>query len=449
MTEYQKNDSLGTKTSLNLSKEIPFILTLKKKKNQLILTKGIMRGVINLDSLALELVNQFNVEYSQVSFKYNNQNEVLLQISPPKPSQRELLRNTILEMISKELPRTLTNKVTKKPMIYVTREVIGIPLIGSLYVGIIDRGTNVLQVRSITGCPLNCPFCSVDEGPASKTKIRDYLVDPEYLAESYNFVVKTKGITNIEAHLDGQGEPMSYPYLLRLVDLLRENPATGIVSIQTNGWFLNKELIDNLAEAGLTRINLSINALEPSLAQKLAGRGDYPLKKILKLAEYIAQSTIELIITPLWVPGLNDEAISEIIKFAKKIIKTSGRFPILGIQNYLRHYQGRNIPGVRSKSFPEFNQQLRRLEEKFEIKGLVLEPEMFGSYKTEMIPNPMEVNEIVFGTVVLPGRLENEVLAIAKNRLIQVADTDNSPRGSKIKIQITRNRHNIFFGKKV
>lgn len=446
---HHQNNSSNEQTLLNLSKAIPYEVTLDKKENQLILTKEVMTGVINLDSLALELVNQFNIDFSKISFEYNKQNEPLLIIATAFPFQQELLRKVILEMISRELPQTLTNKMTKKPMIYITRELIGIPLIGSLYVGIIDRGTNLLQIRSITGCPLNCPFCSVDEGPASKTKIRDFLVDPDYLAESYNFVVKTKGISNVEAHLDGQGEPMSYPYLLRLVELLQENPATKIISIQTNGWFLTKELIDDLNGAGLTRINLSINALDPRLAQRLAGRGDYPLKKILKMAEYLTQSPIELIITPLWVPGWNDEAISEIVKFTKKIIKNTGRFPILGIQNYLRHYQGRNIPGVRPKSFHKFNQQLKRLEKKFGVKDLVLEPEMFGTIKTEMIPNPMEVDEIVFGTVVLPGRLENEVLAKAKNRLIQVADVDNPPRGSKIKIQITRNRHNIFFGRKI
>ena len=40
-----------------------------------------------------------------------------------------------------------------------------IPLVGSLYFGIIDRGTSLLQVRPSCGCNLNCPFCSVDAGP--------------------------------------------------------------------------------------------------------------------------------------------------------------------------------------------------------------------------------------------------------------------------------------------
>ncbi|MCE4627148.1 MAG: radical SAM protein, partial [Desulfurococcales archaeon] len=40
-----------------------------------------------------------------------------------------------------------------------------LPLVGTVFIGVIDRGTNVLQVRPTTLCPLNCIFCSVDAGP--------------------------------------------------------------------------------------------------------------------------------------------------------------------------------------------------------------------------------------------------------------------------------------------
>jgi len=42
-----------------------------------------------------------------------------------------------------------------------------IPLFGCIAFGIIDRGTNVLQVRPISECPLACIFCSTDAGPYS------------------------------------------------------------------------------------------------------------------------------------------------------------------------------------------------------------------------------------------------------------------------------------------
>ena len=74
---------------------------------------------------------------------------------------------------------------------------------------------------------------------------------------------------------------------------------------------------------------------------------------------------------------------------------------------------------------------------------------MFEMFKTEMITNPLKINEVVLAEVVLPGRTENEVIATAKNRLIHIADSKAFNYGSKIKVRITRNRHNIFFGKPI
>ncbi|MBT4440771.1 hypothetical protein HOC98_01565, partial [archaeon] len=43
-----------------------------------------------------------------------------------------------------------------------------IPLMGCIAFGIIDRGTNLLQVRATSMCNLNCVFCSTDSGPFSQ-----------------------------------------------------------------------------------------------------------------------------------------------------------------------------------------------------------------------------------------------------------------------------------------
>ncbi|MEM2002843.1 MAG: hypothetical protein QXT77_09385 [Candidatus Methanomethylicaceae archaeon] len=50
-----------------------------------------------------------------------------------------------------------------------------LPLVGTVYFGIIDRGTNVLQIRPTTYCPLSCIFCSTDAGPNSKRRRTEYL----------------------------------------------------------------------------------------------------------------------------------------------------------------------------------------------------------------------------------------------------------------------------------
>ena len=434
---------------INLSENIPFDLSIQEIDNVLQISKGVMLGEVEIESLKLELVHQFQFDLDSIFFQLNKLKEVIVGIRSNIDVEKEVIIKVLQETISNELPLTLQHKDTKKPLTYITNDLFGIPLIGSIYFGVIDRGTNLLQIRPITGCPFNCPFCSVDEGPTTKTKIRDYIVDTDYLVNTYNTILAEKNLKKAEAHLDGQGEPMAYPYLPELVQKLRANEKTKVVSIQTNGWYLTEQLIDDLAEVNLSRINLSINALNPPLCKKLSGKGDYNINRMLELAEYIANSKISLLLAPVWIPGINDQDIEKIIQFSLKINPHETVYPTLGIQNYLTHDVGRNLKGITQKNFAEFNKQLRGMEKKFGAKNLVLKPFMFNTYKTKMIHNPMNINEIVTAEVVLPGRLEGEVIAKAKNRLIHVSNTHDLSIGKNLKVRIKRNRHNIFFAEPI
>ncbi|MHA1121704.1 MAG: hypothetical protein ACTSPC_02705 [Candidatus Heimdallarchaeota archaeon] len=107
------------------------------------------------------------------------------------------------------------------------------------------------------------------------------------------------------------------------------------------------------------------------------------------------------------------------------------------------------MKGIPQRKFAEFNQKLREIEKKFGAKNLVLKPYMFNTYKTEMIQNPMKINEIVNAEIVLLGRQMGEVIAKAKNRLIHISNANHLSLGKKLKVRITRNRHNIFFAETI
>src|SRR5512138_3394140 len=98
-------------------------------------------------------------------------------------------------------------------------EASGIPLMGSLYFGVIDRGTSLLQVRPGCGCNLNCPFCSVDAGPESTTRATSYEVEPGYLLEAVEEIARFKG-PGVECHIDSPGEPLLYRKMPELVSAL-------------------------------------------------------------------------------------------------------------------------------------------------------------------------------------------------------------------------------------
>ncbi len=113
----------------------------------------------------------------------------LIEVRIPKRFYEKLASKYSKEyIISFAEPKKVLHSVTKRELVFITKESV-IPLLGHAAFGLIDRGTNLIQVRPITGCNLNCIFCSVDEGRKSKTRVTDYIVDPDYLVEELKKVV--------------------------------------------------------------------------------------------------------------------------------------------------------------------------------------------------------------------------------------------------------------------
>lgn len=337
-------------------------------------------------------------------------------------------------IISYGEPKKVINRVTGRELVFITKES-GIPLFGSVSFGIIDRGTNLIQVRPITGCNLNCIFCSVDEGKLSKSIMTDYIVEPEYLAEKVGEVAKFKG-EGTEVHIDGQGEPLLYPYMEELLKKISKIKEVSTISMQTNGTLLDENVIDVL-EKYVTRINLSISALDNRKARKIH-RGHYNVNKILETARTIAESKTDLLIAPVWIPGYNDDEIEKLIEFALKI-GAGKKYPPLGIQKYIKYKHGRKLKNV--ISFNEFYAKLALLEKEYGVK-LILKPEDFGMEKRRKIKHPIRKRQRFRAKLVCNGRMFGEKLAIVNERVVTVR-TDRKV-GEVAGFEIVRDKDGIF-----
>ena len=320
-----------------------------------------------------------------------------------------------------------------------------IPLVGCIAFGLIDRGTNLIQVRPISTCPLSCIFCSTNAGPKSRIRQTEYIVPLDHIVEGFERIVAFKGKRKIEAHIDTVGDPVTYPHLVELVSRLSQIEGVEVVSLQTHGSILDEKTVDRLSDAGLTRINLSVDALDPELARKLADTEWYNVERVVRLMEYVTSNTsIDLLLAPVWVPTINDAEIPKIIELAKKI-GAGRRFPPLGIQRYEIHKHGRKVKGIRAHSWRYFYARLREWEKKFGVK-LVLRPEDFGIHKRRMLPIPYRKYASVKVKVVGPGWLKREKLAVTLNgdRAITLVNAEDIPIGAKLKARIVANKHNIF-----
>ncbi|MGB4087744.1 radical SAM protein [Methanothrix sp.] len=324
-------------------------------------------------------------------------------------------------------------------LFHVTKES-EIPLVGCLYFGVVDRGSNLLQIRPSCGCNLSCPFCSVDAGPHSRSRVTDYQVELDYLMEAVEEIAPFKG-EGVECHIDSPGEPMLYPDIVELVRRLKDIEDVAVVSMQSNGTRLDEGMIASLEEAGLDRINLSMHALEPELAAYLAGRPGFDIKELERVAVNIARSRIDLLIAPVYIPGINDLEIPKLIDFARRV-GAGKRWPPLGIQKFEHYRLGRSPRGVRAENWWHFyNRSMPQWERDCSLP-LRLKAQDFGIEKRPMIPTVFKKNEKTRVEIKAPGWVEGEQLGVAKNRVVSVVDSPVSEGGLRVKI--VSNKHNIY-----
>ncbi|MCX8161915.1 MAG: radical SAM protein [Candidatus Bathyarchaeota archaeon] len=321
-----------------------------------------------------------------------------------------------------------------------------IPLIGCIAFGVVDRGTNLLQVRPTTICNLSCIYCSTDAGPRSRVRSTEYIVDPDYLYEWVLEVVRYKGSKGIELHIDTVGEPTTYPYLVDLVQKISSIDGVEVVSMQSNGILLDEGKLEDLRDAGLSRPNLSIDTLDPEKARFIAGDESYDVDRVKTVAEYAAgMDGLDLLVAPVWIPGVNDQDIPEIIEYSLRI-GAGKRWPPLGIQKYEVHKRGRKPYGVKPFSWGRFYRELRRLERIYNVK-LVLGAEDFGIHPRPMIPSPLTVGMKVEAEIVAPGWLRGELLAVAKGRVITVVGVGEELIGRRVYLRMIGCKHNVYLAR--
>ena len=326
------------------------------------------------------------------------------------------------------------------PHITITRES-GIPLVGSLYFGVIDRGTSLLQVRPSCGCNINCPFCSVDAGPESRTRAASYEVETGYLLEAVVEIAGFKG-PGVECHIDSPGEPLLYRQMPELVAGLRKIPEVSTISMQTNGTLLNPGLIRKLEEAGLDRINLSLHALDPALAKTLAGADWFDIGRVKETAAAVARSRMDLLIAPVYIPGINDAEIPKLIRFAQEI-GAGKRFPPLGIQKFERYRYGRSPKGVKAQNWWQFfNRSIPAWEKESGLR-LRLDPARdFKTVRRPSIPQVFRKGEKATVEIRAPGWIRGEMLGVARDRVVSVYNCGKE--AGQVRVKIAAAGNNIY-----
>ena len=303
----------------------------------------------------------------------------------------------------------------------------GIPLIGCIAFGIIDRGTNLLQVRPTSVCNLNCPFCSVDSGAFSKRHKVNYEVECDYLLEEIEKVVEFKG-DEIEINLDSVGEVLCYPEIEELIKGLRKINNVKKISMQTNGFLYKKLDVDIM--------NFSIHALDSKLAKELAGVECYDIDKVIVNLKKYLKDRVQVRLCPVWIPKVNDEEIPKLILLAKELGCE------LGIQKYETYSYSRQIKRAKPLTWWKFYHQLEKWEKELDIK-LKLTAKDVEIKKLKRIPEVFKKNDKVSVEIVCKGWIEGQMVGVAKGRCISI-NKCNKDIGDQVNVKILETKNNIY-----
>ncbi len=200
-------------------------------------------------------------------------------------------------------------------------------------------------------CNLKCPVCFASAGDVTTT-------DPSLAVIKgwYEMLIAKGGPYNIQ--LSG-GEPT-----LRedLPEIIRLGKAMGFefIQINTNGLKLaeNPSYAKTLAEAGLDCAFLQFDGLRETTHEKIRGKKLRTEK--IQAIENCKKSGIGVVLVPTLVPGVNDDEIGEIIKFAGDYMPW-----VRGVHFQPISYFGRYPEGVLQKRMT-LPQVIREIEKQTE-----------------------------------------------------------------------------------
>ena len=171
------------------------------------------------------------------------------------------------------------------------------------------REVNYLRVSVTERCNFRCLYC-MPEKPFSWTPKENLLSFDELF--KFIKVAIDEGVNKIR--ITG-GEPLVREDLDKFIKLINDYKSDIDLALTTNGFML-ANVAQKLKDAGLKRINISLDSLKPAVAAQIAQKNvlSSVLEGIDKALEVGLGVKINMV--PLW--GINDNEILDILEFARE-----------------------------------------------------------------------------------------------------------------------------------
>jgi len=210
-----------------------------------------------------------------------------------------------------------------------------------------DRVVDYLRVSVTERCNFRCTYC-MPEKPFSWVP-KENLLSFEELFEFMKVAID-EGVKKIR--ITG-GEPLLREDLDKFIKMIYDYEPSIDLAMTTNA-FLLKGTAQRLKDAGLKRINVSIDTLKPEVAQDIAGKD--VLKNVLAGVDEALKVGLKVKVNMVPMNTVNAQEIVEVLEYCKER-NMSIRF----IEYMENQYAKKEISGLKS---PEL---LAILSEKYEF----------------------------------------------------------------------------------
>lgn len=173
------------------------------------------------------------------------------------------------------------------------------------------RRINYLRISLTDRCNLRCRYCMPERGIENKLRHEDILSLEEKYQLIKNFV--QLGIDKIR--FTG-GEPLVRKGVVELIERVNQLEGVREITMTTNGLML-KKMGQSLKEAGLDRVNISLDTLDEEKYSQIT-RGGQLSRVIEGIEEAIRIGMTPVKINTVLIGGFNDDEIKDLVDLTKK-----------------------------------------------------------------------------------------------------------------------------------
>lgn len=175
------------------------------------------------------------------------------------------------------------------------------------------RYHNYLRISLTEKCNLRCTYCMPENGV--QLSPRDQLLS---FSEQKSVIDIFSQLGVNKLRFTG-GEPTLSKHLADLIKYARDLPNGMLnIGITTNAIQLNGRMLDNLVDAGLTSINISLDTLTPDRFGLITRRDKRGLMKVLSTIYAAAAKKLKVKVNCVLMRGINDDELAQFVEITRE-----------------------------------------------------------------------------------------------------------------------------------